>query len=160
MTIKTQGGKVLTKDGKVSCECCQLNVCGCDPQITEPLLTVLRNATTGTCNGFDPIYFINENGSFQALFFVEDDENFQYSDYMVTFSGDTQCLSISGVNAFPTEVNQIRAVANEECYICDSTEYYCTIASPFIVNGKELLAINIIYSSIQNPIPPAEFIFS
>ena len=25
MTIKTQGGKVITKDGKVSCECC----CGC-----------------------------------------------------------------------------------------------------------------------------------
>jgi hypothetical protein len=27
MTIKTQGGKVVTKDGKVSCECCE--VCGC-----------------------------------------------------------------------------------------------------------------------------------
>jgi hypothetical protein len=25
MTIKTQGGKVITKDGKVSCECCALN---------------------------------------------------------------------------------------------------------------------------------------
>jgi hypothetical protein len=27
MTIKTQGGKVLTKDGKVSCECCEEPEC-------------------------------------------------------------------------------------------------------------------------------------
>ena len=43
MTIKTQGGKVITKDGKVSCECC----CGCmfatpinpinDPNFTKKL---------------------------------------------------------------------------------------------------------------------------
>ena len=27
MTIKTQGGKVITKDGKVSCECCEVEEC-------------------------------------------------------------------------------------------------------------------------------------
>jgi hypothetical protein len=27
MTIKTQGGKVVTKDGKVSCECCEVECC-------------------------------------------------------------------------------------------------------------------------------------
>ena len=27
MTIKTQGGKVITKDGKVSCECCGVECC-------------------------------------------------------------------------------------------------------------------------------------
>jgi hypothetical protein len=27
MTIKTQGGKVITKDGKVSCECCEVGCC-------------------------------------------------------------------------------------------------------------------------------------
>ena len=27
MTIKTQGGKVVTKDGKVSCECCDVECC-------------------------------------------------------------------------------------------------------------------------------------
>ncbi len=29
MTIKTQGGKVITKDGKVSCECCGGGGCEC-----------------------------------------------------------------------------------------------------------------------------------
>jgi len=33
MTIKTQGGKVLTKEGKVSCECCDIGVCGFYPAI-------------------------------------------------------------------------------------------------------------------------------
>jgi hypothetical protein len=27
MTIKTQGGKIITKDGKVSCECCDVECC-------------------------------------------------------------------------------------------------------------------------------------
>jgi hypothetical protein len=31
MTIKTQGGKVITKDGKVSCECCCDQTCSCSP---------------------------------------------------------------------------------------------------------------------------------
>jgi hypothetical protein len=26
-TVKTQGGKVVTKDGKVSCECCDTSIC-------------------------------------------------------------------------------------------------------------------------------------
>jgi hypothetical protein len=29
MTVKTQGGKVITKEGKVSCECCEEESCGC-----------------------------------------------------------------------------------------------------------------------------------
>jgi hypothetical protein len=33
MTIKTQNGKVITKDGKVSCECCEAGICGFYPAI-------------------------------------------------------------------------------------------------------------------------------
>ncbi len=37
MTIKTQGGKVITKDGKVSCECCE----GCPSDSPSPYGIVL-----------------------------------------------------------------------------------------------------------------------
>jgi hypothetical protein len=60
MTIKTQGGKVITKDGKVSCECCGP---GCDEDcgvaIPQSIRGFLENATatSWTLYGLSPDTF-------------------------------------------------------------------------------------------------------
>ena len=92
MTIKTQGGKVITKDGKVSCECCVS--CGCRSiKITDPVLrNTLRNATTGTCYGFAPDTWTSTANGWQVNFFgcFSPDDCF---DTTATFDFASNCFT-------------------------------------------------------------------
>ena len=47
MTVKTQGGKVITKDGKVSCSCCDVG-CSCPGGLADSYLVEILS------DGFSP----------------------------------------------------------------------------------------------------------
>jgi hypothetical protein len=142
--IKTDGGLRA-----VECACC--GGCGCDLQIKDPLLSVLRSATTGTCNGVGPTYFNAQGGGFEAIFELPG-----FIFYSVSLSANAPCLTIQSL-----DFNEIRAVSDPSC--CPSSiifDSYCTPAGNMTVNGIEFDAVNIIYDASEPLIPPAEFLFS
>jgi hypothetical protein len=75
MTIKTQGGKVITKGGKVSCECC-----GC--VITEEQYNFAISESGGISNRSATIYSKNNGGPITGLI-----EAFSYSYNFGPFDG-------------------------------------------------------------------------
>jgi hypothetical protein len=98
MTIKTQGGKVVTKDGKVSCECCDTE-CGIYPaqkiknnsNTIEDFPQTLRMGGFGgfpekivTKTGFSP----NPNGFSQTPIYASDDyDPFNGTGYRILYVG-------------------------------------------------------------------------
>jgi hypothetical protein len=67
MTIKTQNGKVITKDGKVSCECCfEIDPCT-TTLLPDDLLEIIKNSAFVSAT-FDfpamPDYGINQVSGF------------------------------------------------------------------------------------------------
>jgi len=84
--IKTDGGLRA-----VECACC--GGCGCAATISGELLTTMRNATTGTCNGAAPIYWNAQGGGFGAYWYVNG------SFYTAALQANGNCFSFSADNA-------------------------------------------------------------
>jgi hypothetical protein len=165
MTVKTQGGKVITKDGKVSCECCEEGACGCDTEIKEPLASLLRTSTTASCNG-ETIVFRDpgEEGSFNAVWFFEGTEVVTYT---VFFSEFTNCLNINGSTTDgEDDGNLIFSVSNRSVccpvFLAFPGVAECTDAGFFTLNGLQIPAVNIILEGREGRklVPTATFVFS
>jgi hypothetical protein len=165
MAIKTQGGKVITKDGKVSCECCEEGACGCDTEIKEPLASLLRTSTTVSCNG-ETIVFRDpgEEGGFSVALVFEGTEVLNYE---VFFSGVTNCLNIAGSTTDgEDDGNLIFSVSNRSLccpvFLAFSGVAACTDAGFFTLNGLQIPAVNIILEGREGRklVPTATFVFS
>ena len=141
--IKTDGGLRA-----VECACC--GGCVCSLQIQEPLLSVLRNATTGTCNGVAPISFNAQGGGFFAYF---DLGNYIY--FTASLQANAPCLILSSL-----DFNGIQAVPDPTC--CPGISFYpfyCEPADNMRVNGIEFPAVHIIYEANEARLPSPEFVF-
>ena len=150
MTIKTQGGKVITKDGKVSCECCG---CGCSTSISGDLLETMRNATTGTCNGFSPSSFSSQGGGFTALWFFPGP--FGFLQYVASLSANVNCFEFVGADF----ENEVRTGSSE---LCCPTNYPFPVTCAdvtYTINGNSFIA-HTRYSGSGENIPAPTFIFS
>jgi hypothetical protein len=136
----------------VECGCCGVD-CGCGIQIEEPLLSVLRAATTGTCNGVAPVYFNTQGGGFSAMW---DAGNF--ISYSATLQANSPCFSIYSI-----DFNAV-GTASDPVACCPSggpfDPLYCTPAGFFTVNGLQIPALNFIYDENEPLIPTATFVFS
>jgi hypothetical protein len=135
----------------VECACCETNVCGCDLQIKDPLLSVLRNATTGTCNGVAPSYFNAQGGGFFASFPLG-----EYIGCTFVLRANLPCVYLEA-----SSYNFTQAVSDPSCCpgLQFSEPYYCEPAGNFKINGYEFPAVYIIYDPADILIPPTELFF-
>jgi hypothetical protein len=117
MTIKTQNGKVITKDGKVSCECCgfccfypaqaladgnisiddlpdsvQISILGIDPEING-IYTTSKNNPPLTDNSGSLVYYGNPDSAY--IYFVEASPNSVWFGAFgqTVFESDWDCLT-------------------------------------------------------------------
>ena len=135
----------------VNCACC--DTCGCSTTISGDLLETLRNATTGTCNGFSPSSFYAEGGGFTALWFFPGP--FGFLQYIASLSADVNCFQFVGSDF----INEVGSGASEAC---------CSTISPFpvtcadviyTINGNSFVA-HTTNSGVGEDIPAPTFIFS
>jgi hypothetical protein len=149
MTIKTQGGKVITKDGKVSCECC----CGCSTAISGDLLETLRNATTGTCNGASPTTFTASGGGFFAVFQIGEFPDATF--YTCGLSALTNCFNFGGDNF----ENTMASGPAELCCPTDAPFPITCADVTYTINGVEFTA-HTENSGFGPDVTPPTFVFS
>lgn len=140
----------------VECACCQ-PPCGCGREVGDQLLQVLRNATTGTCNGFPPIYWNSQGGGFGAMW--ELPNGIYYTASLSALAATpNNCIAI-----YSLDYNGI-TIGDDPAVCCPAPlgpfDTQCTPAGNFLVNGYEFPAINVIYEPGQPLIAPAVFVFS
>jgi hypothetical protein len=124
--VRTQDGKVILKDNKVSCECC-LNTCGttCAQLATGGLLTTLNNATTGTLNGGSPI-FADKDDTELVLIWV-----LGIYAAIFTFKFETDCFFwVYGDNF---NVDRLNFLENNSCVQCSTNE--TCVGITYTING-------------------------
>ena len=123
MTIKTQDGKIITKDGKVSCDCC--GACGCVNVAgimigTQLLSDILDNATTGTANGYPPnLWGPNPSatsGWYGQWYPVGQGVDFACEAF---YNADTKVLCVNSDNG----INAVDIGAKENCDYCTNGQY-------------------------------------
>lgn len=131
----------------VNCACC--NPCGCASSITGDLLTTMRNATTGTCNGASPMNWNAQGGGFGAYWYVNG------SFYTAALQSNGNCFSFNADNA----MNAMASGPSEGC--CPTNLPFpvtCTDVT-YTINGKSFVAHTENYGFGSN-VPPPTFVFS
>ena len=150
-TIKRNGDTMVLKDGKVACGCCG---CGCATTISGDLLETLRNATTGTCNGFSPSSFSAEGGGFTALWFFPI-PTIGFVQYIARLSADVNCFEFVGGDFF----NEVGSGASEACCSTISPVPVTCADVTYTINGNSFVA-HTTNSGVGEDIPAPTFIFS
>lgn len=132
----------------VECACCQ-SLCGCEATISGDLLTTMRNATTGTCNGAAPMNWNAQGGGFGAVWYVNG--NF----YTAALSAFNPCFSFNADNA----MNAMASGLSAGC--CPTNLPFPVTCSDVVysINGIQFPAFTMDFGGGGFPAAPV-FIFS
>ena len=146
-TIALKDGKVILKDGKVSCSCCGGGGCECQTTPTAELIPILDAATTATCNGLPSTSWASvslpEPPGWYAIW--------AYSNiYTLRWYSDTKCLELGGDNA-------INTIASGDIECCRSQQ---CVEDSYTINGNSFPCISEIYDNSFPPVPLPSFILS
>jgi hypothetical protein len=143
-TIALQDGKVVLKDGKVSCSCCG-GQCGCLTSPSAALIPILDAATYATCNGLPPTNWSFVSPPFAPGWYAE----WLYSTiYTLRWFSETKCLGLSGDNAW-----NIFSSGGIEC--CNFPPCF---TDNYTINGESYPFHSPIYDP-SFPIAPPNFVF-
>jgi hypothetical protein len=152
MTLgRTSAGKLKIKtDGvlrAVECACC--GGCGCAATISGELLTTMRNATTGTCNGAAPMQWNAQGGGFGAIWYVNG------SFYTAALQSNVNCFSFNADNA----MNAMASGTSAGCCPTNLPFPVTCSAVVYSINGIQFPAFTMDFGGGGFPVAPV-FIFS
>ena len=110
----------------------------------------MRNATTGTCNGASPTYFLNTSGGgFEAIWIVSE------AFYTCALSALANCFFFGGVN----NSNEMRSGSSGGCCPTDLPWPVTCADVTYTINGDEFTAHTENFGFGPDVTPPT-FIFS
>jgi len=127
----------------VECACC----CGCLTSIPSELLTIMRNATTGTCNGAAPVYWTSQDGGFYGIWNVNG--NF----YIAILEPNSNCFQMGGDNT-------LNLLFTGKCLQCSASWAMTCVDQQYTINGISFPChTDITDNTFPDIVPPPSFVF-
>jgi len=166
---RTSSNAIKTKtDGglrAVECACC--GGCPCtNIKITGALFEILKNSTTGTCNGFNPVQFdlFIDGTGFNAYWNIGQ-AYFGPIQFYVGFNFITKCLKMQGYNQL-NFINSGPISISNDIICCSGSSFIECIEASFTINDQtfpayhERVSPDVLPPPMNELVPLPNFVFS